>query len=208
MSTYQALDWLCAHRLIVVGTIIGYDDYKWGLSMKGKGGERGGSSNGGNKAPLDGEARAHEEVLVRKYGHEGEVMNATTPLATPLTHAASRGVDDAVGERTDQPAIGAAQLPAGHHDLAAGIGDEDIGDIDVVGDDDKVLVAEQPRRHRLHRRADIHEDRGVFRDRRGASLGNRRLFGGIERPAVVITDIGGSRRQHRAAARRPRSRLV
>ena len=41
ISTYQALDWLCANRLVVPGTIIGYDDFKWGLELEtGKDGRK------------------------------------------------------------------------------------------------------------------------------------------------------------------------
>ena len=63
VSTYQALDWLCANKLLVPGSIIGYDDFKWGLNLSKKGAKTKGAAQ-----VVDGEARAHDEVLVKKYG--------------------------------------------------------------------------------------------------------------------------------------------
>ena len=54
VSAYQALDWLCASRLIVPGTLVGYDDWRWGDHR--------------NASERDGEARAHLEVLEQKHG--------------------------------------------------------------------------------------------------------------------------------------------
>jgi hypothetical protein len=51
VSAYQALDWLCARRLLVAGSVVGYDD--WLEPASG--------------APAEGEARAHAEVTA-KYG--------------------------------------------------------------------------------------------------------------------------------------------
>ena len=47
VSAYQALDWMLANKLVVAGTIIGYDDWTTG----GEGGE----------------AQAHHEVVLGKY---------------------------------------------------------------------------------------------------------------------------------------------
>ena len=78
ISAYQALDWLCANRLITNGTIIGYDDFKWGLA----------TAKGENKLQ-DGEARAHDEVLNRKWGVKtrllGKVRRADA-FAVVVTH--------------------------------------------------------------------------------------------------------------------------
>ena len=75
ISSYQALDWLCKHKLIRRGTIIGYDDWLWGLpgfkAHHGASTVPGPAKDGINTrrlSSLDGEARAHEEVLVAKYG--------------------------------------------------------------------------------------------------------------------------------------------
>ena len=75
ISSYQALDWLCKHKLIRRGTIIGYDDWLWGLpgfkAHHGASTVPGPAKDGINTwrlSSLDGEARAHEEVLVANYG--------------------------------------------------------------------------------------------------------------------------------------------
>lgn len=58
VSTREALEWLCQQRLIARGSILGYDDWHWGwVHGKGKTYEH-----------LDGQPRAHLEVLSRKYG--------------------------------------------------------------------------------------------------------------------------------------------
>ena len=81
----QALDWLCANKLIVPGTIIGYDDYKWGLDLR----------KGEKKKVLDGEARAHDEILLNKYGLKmsklGKVIRADSfaVVVTAVPWAAS-----------------------------------------------------------------------------------------------------------------------
>ena len=60
ISAYQALDWLCAHRLIRRGTILGYDDWLWGVVVD--------HGKAGGEALVNGEARAHEEVISKRYG--------------------------------------------------------------------------------------------------------------------------------------------
>jgi len=55
LSTYQALDWLCASGLLINGTVIGYDDFNQGLPPKVF----------STADFLEGEARAHREIGVK-----------------------------------------------------------------------------------------------------------------------------------------------
>jgi hypothetical protein len=51
-ATVSALTWMVQNRLIVPGTILGYDDWGYGTAKEAG-------------APLEGEPRAHEEVIKR-----------------------------------------------------------------------------------------------------------------------------------------------
>jgi len=64
-ATFEALDWMLTHGLIVNGTIIGYDDFNQGLPK-----DRTfvcAASDSASSEPLEGEPRAHCEIA-RKWG--------------------------------------------------------------------------------------------------------------------------------------------
>lgn len=58
--TFQALDWMLRNRLIVNGTVIGYDDFNFGIPAGFKGPWR--AADFAVPARLEGEPRAHREI--------------------------------------------------------------------------------------------------------------------------------------------------
>ena len=88
-SAYAALDWLFANGLVVPGTVIGYDDWGYGLKLTDKRRPsarvnlqklllRGDPSQKAEIEHADGEPRAHREIAA-KYG---VVFRAVTYAAT------------------------------------------------------------------------------------------------------------------------------
>jgi len=58
-STIQSLEWMLEHRLLRVGSLIGYDDI-WASPC---------SAGGEGVNPLEmGEGRAHVEIMARRHG--------------------------------------------------------------------------------------------------------------------------------------------
>ena len=64
-AALAALSWMLEHKLIVAGTVIGYDD--WGYGMKGALQKLPGRGNYRLRpgVPLEGEPRAHKEIAAR-----------------------------------------------------------------------------------------------------------------------------------------------
>lgn len=58
--TFEALDWMLRNRLIVNGTVIGYDDFNFGIPAGFKGRWR--AADFAVPARLEGEPRAHREI--------------------------------------------------------------------------------------------------------------------------------------------------
>jgi hypothetical protein len=60
-SAYDVLDWLCVNKLLAKGTVLGYDDFNYGLT------------NFSREGWQDGESRAHREIE-DKWGLKVEKM--------------------------------------------------------------------------------------------------------------------------------------
>ena len=61
-SAFEVLDWLCVNKLMAKGTVLGYDDFNYGLT------------NFSRDGWLDGESRAHREIE-DKWGLKVTVMH-------------------------------------------------------------------------------------------------------------------------------------
>ena len=61
--TFEALDWMMRNRLILNGTIIGYDDFNYGIPAGFKGPWR--AADFAVPARLEGEPRAHREIEMK-----------------------------------------------------------------------------------------------------------------------------------------------
>lgn len=66
VSAFQALDWMCANGLIVNGTVIGYDDFNYGLVSEDR------------KGWYDGESRAHLEIEAKWGLRMRQLMSVPT----------------------------------------------------------------------------------------------------------------------------------
>jgi len=91
-SAFEVLDWLCANGLLVNGTVLGYDDFNYGLVVDAAG-------RATREGWRDGESRAHREIEAKW----GLVVRQLTSVPTTGPGSGWAFVVEGVGRSGMQP---------------------------------------------------------------------------------------------------------
>ncbi|CPO93443.1 Uncharacterised protein [Bordetella pertussis] len=144
-----------------------------------------------------------------RHAHLAKVVVAQGAVGLDAGYADQADVDLELADEVqrglaDDAAVARTHHAAGYDDFAIRVVGQDVGHVQVVGDDAQAAMAQQGARDGLGGRADVDQQRTAVGHRAGHRLGDAALALGVQPLALAVGDVLDGRRLDPHAAMKAR----